>query len=66
VIQLFAAFRRDKLAKKESPVLFDTPRSLQKLTDLAADAARRKSELVVFPEAFVGGYRNRNRCCGLA
>src|SRR5437870_289195 len=39
-----------------APVLFDTPRSLQKLADLAADAARTGAELVVFPEAFVGGY----------
>src|SRR5437868_978674 len=39
-----------------SGVLFDTPRSLQRLADLAADAARRGAELVVFPEAFVGGY----------
>lgn len=39
-----------------APALFDTPRSLQKLADLTADAARRKAELVVFPEAFVGGY----------
>lgn len=39
-----------------APALFDTPRSLQKLADLTADAARRKSELVVFPEAFIGGY----------
>src|SRR3954453_2443066 len=37
-------------------VLFDTPRSLQKLADLAADAARQGAELVVFPEAFIGGY----------
>jgi nitrilase len=39
-----------------APVLFDTPRTIQKLADLAADAARRGAELVVFPEAFVGGY----------
>ena len=39
-----------------APVLFDTPKSLQKLADLAADAARQGAELVVFPEAFVGGY----------
>jgi nitrilase len=39
-----------------APVLFDTPRSLQKLADLTADAARQKAELIVFPEAFVGGY----------
>src|SRR3954464_7237545 len=39
-----------------APALFDTPRSLQKLADLTADAARRNAGLVVFPEAFVGGY----------
>lgn len=39
-----------------APVLFDTPKSLQKLADLTADAARQKAELVVFPEAFIGGY----------
>ena len=39
-----------------APVLFDTSKSLQKLADLAADAARQGAELVVFPEAFVGGY----------
>ena len=39
-----------------APVLFDTPRTLEKLGDLAGDAARRGAKLVVFPEAFVGGY----------
>jgi nitrilase len=39
-----------------APALFDTPRTLQKVADLAADAGRRRAELVVFPEAFVGGY----------
>jgi nitrilase len=39
-----------------APVLFDTPKSLQKLADLAADAFRQRAELVVFPEAFIGGY----------
>src|SRR5262245_14594303 len=39
-----------------APVLFDTPGSLRKLADLAADAAGKGAELVVFPEAFVGGY----------
>src|SRR3954471_16515873 len=39
-----------------APALFDTPRTLQKLADLTADAARRRAGLVVFPEAFVGGY----------
>ena len=38
------------------PVLFDTPRTLEKLVDLTSDAARRGANLVVFPEAFVGGY----------
>src|SRR4051794_15080292 len=38
-----------------APVLFDTPKSLQKLADLTADAARRRAELVVFPEAYIAG-----------
>ena len=39
-----------------APVLFDTPRTLDKLADLLADAARTGAQLIVFPEAFVGGY----------
>ncbi len=39
-----------------APVLFDTPRSLQKLAALASEAAGQGAELVVFPEAFIGGY----------
>ena len=39
-----------------APVPFDTPRTLGKLAALTADAARQRAELVVFPEAFVGGY----------
>ncbi len=39
-----------------APVLFDSRRSLDKLADLAADAARQGAQLAVFPEAFVGGY----------
>lgn len=39
-----------------APVMFDTPRTLAKLADLAADAAAEGAALVVFPEAFVGGY----------
>lgn len=35
---------------------FDTCRCLDKLSALAADAAKEGAELVVFPEAFVGGY----------
>jgi nitrilase len=39
-----------------APVLFDTPKTLQKCADLASDAAKHGAELVVFPEAFIGGY----------
>src|SRR5271170_6276141 len=39
-----------------APVLFDTAKSLQKCADLASDAAKQGAELVVFPEAFIGGY----------
>jgi len=39
-----------------APVLFDSGRSIGKLADLSADAARVGAELVVFPEAFIGGY----------
>jgi nitrilase len=37
-------------------VPFDVPRTLVKLTDLTADAARQGARLVVFPEAFVSAY----------
>lgn len=37
-------------------VLFDTPATLDKLERLAADAAARGAQMVLFPEAFVGGY----------
>lgn len=39
-----------------SPVAGDTAQTLEKLAALTADAARRQAKLVVFPEAFVGGY----------
>jgi nitrilase len=39
-----------------APVLFDTSKSLQRLADLSADAAKQRAELVVFPEALIGGY----------
>ncbi|HYV38237.1 MAG TPA: carbon-nitrogen hydrolase family protein [Gemmataceae bacterium] len=39
-----------------APVLFDVPRTLAKLRDLTADAARRGAKLIVFPEAFVSAY----------
>src|SRR5437879_1839818 len=39
-----------------APVMFDTQRSLRKLADFAADAAKLGAGLVVFPEAFIAGY----------
>jgi nitrilase len=39
-----------------APVLFDTAQSLQKLSALTAKAVKQGAELVVFPEAFIGGY----------
>ncbi|HFQ16056.1 MAG TPA: carbon-nitrogen hydrolase family protein [Rhodobacteraceae bacterium] len=39
-----------------APVLFDKAATLEELADLLADAARSGARLVVFPEAFVGGY----------
>lgn len=39
-----------------APVLFDTPRTIEKLTNLTREAAAKGADLVVFPEAFVGGY----------
>jgi nitrilase len=39
-----------------APVVFDVGRTLARLDDLAADAARRGARLAVFPEAFVSAY----------
>lgn len=39
-----------------APVVFDVPRTLAKLADLAADAAGQGARLAVFPEAFVSAY----------
>jgi nitrilase len=39
-----------------APILFDTPRTLEKLADLTRDASAQGADLVLFPEAFVGGY----------
>jgi nitrilase len=39
-----------------APVVFDLPRTLEKLAQFAADASRRRAALAVFPEAFVSGY----------
>src|SRR4051794_26268399 len=43
-------------SRSATPVLFDMPRSLQKLADLTSDAAKQRVKLVVFPEAFIAGY----------
>jgi nitrilase len=37
-------------------ILFDTPRTIAKFAGFARDAAAQGAELVVFPEAFIGGY----------
>ena len=39
-----------------APVAFEVSRTLEKLADLTADAARQGAELVVFPEAFLSAY----------
>ena len=39
-----------------APIAFDTPRTLEKAADLAADAAREGAALTMFPEAFVSAY----------
>jgi len=39
-----------------APVAFERERTLEKLRDLAADAARRGAKLVLFPEAYVSAY----------
>lgn len=43
-------------AVQAGSIAFDTPATLGKLENLVADAAERGAELIVFPEAFVGGY----------
>jgi nitrilase len=37
-------------------VLFDTPATVERALGLMADAAGRGAQLLVFPEAFIGGY----------
>jgi nitrilase len=39
-----------------APVAFDCDRTIAKVHDLAADAAHDKTQLVLFPEAFVSAY----------
>lgn len=46
-------------------VLFDTPRTLEKLAGLAAQARQAGAQVVLFPEAFVGGYP-KGRLFGLS
>ncbi len=37
-------------------VLFDTPRTMEKLRDCVSEAAGKDAKLALFPEAFLGGY----------
>jgi nitrilase len=39
-----------------APVAFNVARTLEKICDLTADAARSRAKVVVFPEAFVSAY----------
>lgn len=39
-----------------APVVFDPVRTIEKLRQLAADAARKKARLALFPEAFISAY----------
>jgi nitrilase len=39
-----------------TPILFDTPATVDKVCKLCADAAGQGAQLAVFPEAMVGGY----------
>ena len=41
---------------QDAPYAFELDRTLDKVADLTAQAARTGARLVVFPEAFVGGY----------
>jgi nitrilase len=50
------SFRLPVAVVQAAPAMFDTQRTLHKLADRAAEAARSGAKLVVFPEAFVSGY----------
>jgi len=39
-----------------APVAFDLKATLEKMSDLAADAAREGAKLILFPEAFISAY----------
>ncbi|MEL6255745.1 MAG: carbon-nitrogen hydrolase family protein [Bacteroidota bacterium] len=41
---------------QDAPVLFDLEKSLQKVEDLSSSAAAKGASLILFPEAFIGGY----------
>jgi nitrilase len=41
---------------QSASVLLDTPATVERASDLMAEASRRGARLVVFPEAFIGGY----------
>ncbi len=41
---------------QSAPVAFDRDRTLEKVRELAADAAGNGAQLILFPEAFVSGY----------
>ncbi|MCP4964996.1 MAG: nitrilase, partial [bacterium] len=43
-------------AVQAGSIVFDTPSTLDKLEALVADGVALGAELLVFPEAFVGGY----------
>ncbi len=43
-------------AVQAGSIAFDTPATVAKLEELVVDGAQRGVELMVFPEAFVGGY----------
>lgn len=46
-----------RVAVVQAPsALFDTPTTLRRVADLTAEAAGQGARLVLFPEAFVGGY----------
>lgn len=41
---------------QDSPVLFDMPATLEKVRSLAAEAAKEKPDVMLFPEAFIPAY----------
>ena len=41
---------------QSATVLFDTPATLARAEELMAEAASRGAQVIVFPEAFIGGY----------